>query len=93
MPTNRRRVGRAGGSVVTDAAVRLYRQGIAIEPGKYHDRHVVSRVLAEELRAETLLPCLLDDAPCFLLAVPDEEPYRQTWHDLKAELEAAHASA
>ena len=89
MPTNRRRVGRTGGSVVTARAVELYREGIAIKPSKNHERHVASRKLVEELRADVCLPCLLDDAPCFLLAVMDEGPYRETWHELKAELAAA----
>lgn len=93
MPTNRRRVGRTGGGIVTDKAVALYREGIAIKPSKNYERHVASRKLAEELRVDVCLPCLLDSEPVFLLAVMDEGPYRATWHELKAQLEAANESA
>lgn len=91
MPTTRKRVGRAGGGIVTEQAVALYREGLAIKPGKNYERHVASRKLAEELRVDVCLPCLLDSEPCFLLAVMDETPYRATWRELKAQLEAANA--
>ena len=103
MPTNRRRVGRTGGSVVTAAAVKMYRRGVSLTAGRWkcirstkqcnHDtcdeHRTLSFALAEELRADPLLPCLLDSEPVFLLAVDDETPFRETWHELKSELEAA----
>ena len=87
MPTSRKRTGRTGGGIVTEQAVALYLEGLAIKPGKHYERHQVSRRLAQELRVDVLLPCLLDSEPCFLLAVMNEEPYRQTWHELKSALE------
>ena len=90
MPTNRRRVGRAGGSVITPRALELYREGLA---ASYERRIGIHFELHAELSADACLPSLLRDAPVFLLAVPDEGPYRELWAELKAELEAALEAA
>jgi hypothetical protein len=87
VPTNRKRVGRVGGSVVTDRAVSIYRNGLAERDRQ--KRNQASFALAEELRVDVCLPCLLERSPCFLLAVMDEGPYRETWAEIKAELDAA----
>jgi hypothetical protein len=91
---------------VTPRAVELYRRGVALTPGRWacvrspkqctHDtcdeHRTISFALADELRADSLLPCLLDAEPIFLLRVADERPYRAVWSELKAELDAAVAS-
>ena len=92
MPTNRKRVGRTGAGIVTERAVQLYREGVAM-PARTHAQQQARwdkcRQLHTELRLDSLLPWLLDDEPRFLFAVPDETPYRATWAELKAELDAA----
>ena len=91
MPTNRKRTGRTGGGIVTEKAVQMYREGLAMPRGTTPERQqrwAHSRNLHAELRVDTSLPDLLEPSPVFLLAVPDEAPYRESWADLKAALEA-----
>jgi hypothetical protein len=95
--------GNVSGGRVTERAVTMYKRGVELTPGRWacvrspkqckHDtcdeHRTLSFALAAELRVDSLLPCLLDPEPVFLLAVPDERPYRKAWAELKAELDAA----
>ena len=103
MPTTRTRKARTGSGVISDRAVELYAEGrelSAIRRACVASRECCSHPecdrfrdlffeLHRELRVDTCLPNLLHPEPVFLLAVPDQAPYREQWAQLKAALEAA----